>query len=134
MAGGPGGAARPAPSPDGKQLAYVKRVRARSRLFVMDLATGEERMIFDALDQDMQEIWAVHGVYPNMDWTPDSQNIVFWAQGKIWKINANGEGLSEIPFSVVDKREFYPPIQFAVDVAPDEFDTRMVRFLSLIHI
>jgi len=130
VAGGPGGAARPAPSPDGKQLAYVKRVRARSRLFVMDLATGEERMIFDALDQDMQEIWAVHGVYPNMDWTPDSQNIVFWAQGKIWKINANGEGLSEIPFSVVDKREFYPPIQFAVDVAPDEFDTRMVRFAS----
>ena len=30
--------------------AYVKRVRARSRLFVMDLATGEERMLFDALD------------------------------------------------------------------------------------
>ncbi|MEP5568035.1 MAG: amidohydrolase family protein [Halioglobus sp.] len=130
VAGGPGGAARPTPSPDGKQLAYVKRVRAHSRLFVMDLATGEERMIFDALDPDMQETWAVHGVYPNMDWTPDSQNIVFWAQGKLWKIGANGDGLAEIPFSVVDKRTFYPPIQFKVDVAPDEFETRMVRFAS----
>ncbi|MEP4148278.1 MAG: amidohydrolase family protein [Halioglobus sp.] len=128
VAGGRGGAARPTPSPDGKQLAYVKRVRAHSRLFVMDLATGEERMIFDALDQDMQEIWAVHGVYPNMDWTPDSQSIVFWAQGKIWKINASKGDLDEIPFSVVDKRKIYPPIQFEVDVAPDNFDTRMVRF------
>ncbi|MEH6585777.1 MAG: amidohydrolase family protein [Halioglobus sp.] len=128
VAGGPGGAARPTPSPDGKQLAYVKRVRARSRLFLMDLASGDERMIFDALDQDMQEIWAVHGVYPNMDWTPDSQHLVFWAQGKIWKIAVNDGELTEIPFSVVDKRQIYPPIQFTVDVAPDTFNTRMVRF------
>jgi len=33
-AGGAGGAVRPAPSPDGKYLAYVKRVRADSRLFM----------------------------------------------------------------------------------------------------
>lgn len=128
VAGGPGGAARPTPSPDGKQLAYVKRVRAQSRLFVMDLATGEERMLFDALDPDMQETWAVNGVYPNMDWTPDSQHLVFWAQGKIWKIAVNGGELIEIPFRVKDRREIHAPIQFAVDVAPDQFNTRMVRF------
>ena len=86
IAGGPGGAVRPTPSPDGKRLAYVKRVRAQSRLFVMDLATGEERMVFDALDPDMQETWAVHGLYPNMDWTPNSEAIIFWAQGNIWKL------------------------------------------------
>ena len=130
VAGGPGGAVRPTPSPDGKQLAYVKRVRARSRLFVMDLASGEERMLFDALDLDMQEIWAVHGLYPNMDWTPDSQHLVFWAQGKIWKIEVASGDLAEIPFRVKDKREVYPPIQFTVDVAPDQFDTRMTRFAS----
>ncbi len=130
VAGGPGGAVRPTPSPDGKQLAYVKRVRARSRLFVMDLASGEERMLFDALDLDMQEIWAVHGLYPNMDWTPDSQHLVFWAQGKIWKIEVASGDLAEIPFRVKDKREVYPPIQFTVDVAPNQFDTRMTRFAS----
>ncbi len=128
VAGGPGGAARPTPSPDGRQLAYVKRVRARSRLFVMDLASGEERMLFDALDLDMQETWAVHGLYPNMDWTPDSQSLVFWAQGKIWKIAVTSGEVVEIPFRVVDSRELYTPIQFPVDVAPDRFDTRMVRF------
>ncbi len=90
VAGGPGGAVRATPSPDGKQLAYVKRVRAESRLFVMDLDSGSERMLFDALDLDMQETWAVHGLYPNMAWTPDSRDLVFWAQGRIWRSPPTG--------------------------------------------
>lgn len=128
VAGGPGGAVRPTPSPDGTRLAYVKRVRAQSRLFVMDLATREERMVFDALDPDMQETWAVHGLYANMDWTPDSESIVFWAQGKIWTLNLDSSQTTEIPFHVEDTRTIYPPLKFKVDVAPDKFTTKMVRF------
>ena len=66
VAGGPGGAVTPTPSPDGRYLAFVRRVRADSRLFVKDLRTGDERMLVDQLDPDMQESWAIHGVYPNM--------------------------------------------------------------------
>ncbi|MGS0757664.1 TolB family protein, partial [Roseateles sp. GG27B] len=33
---GPGGAIRPTPSPDGKQLAFVRRVRNQSTLFLKD--------------------------------------------------------------------------------------------------
>lgn len=128
VAGGPGGAVRPTPSPDGTRLAYVKRVRAQSRLFVMDLSTGEERMVFDALDPDMQETWAVHGLYANMDWTPDSEAIIFWAQGKIWRLNLSSAETTEIPFHVADTRTIYPPLKFKVDVAPDQFKTKMVRF------
>lgn len=130
VAGGPGGAVRPTPSPDGKTLAYVKRVRAVSRLFVMDLDSGEETMIYDDLDQDMQETWAVYGVYPNMDWTPDGKHIVFWNRGKLWRINVANQKLTEIPFRVKDSREVYPSLRFAVDVSPDKFDTKMVRFAS----
>ena len=61
VVGGPGGAVRPTPSPDGKTIAYVKRVRALSRLFIMDLTNGEETMLVDHLDQDMQETWGVQG-------------------------------------------------------------------------
>tara|TARA_R110002110_G_scaffold318658_1_gene531470 strand:+ start:10023 stop:13265 length:3243 start_codon:yes stop_codon:yes gene_type:complete len=128
VAGGPGGAVRATPSPDGKQLAYVKRVRASSRLFVMDLDSGAERMLFDALDLDMQETWAVHGLYPNMAWTPDSRNIVFWAQGKIWRLAVASGEVAEIPFSVQDSRDIYPAVRFPVEVAPEQFRTRMVRF------
>ena len=90
IAGGPGGAVRPTPSPDGRWLAYVHRTGGRSRLFVKDLRSGEERQVYADLDQDLQETWAVHGVYPNMDWTPDSQTIVFWAGGKIRRVDRDG--------------------------------------------
>jgi imidazolonepropionase-like amidohydrolase/Tol biopolymer transport system component len=128
VAGGPGGAVRPTPSPDGRHLAYVKRVRTQSRLFLMDLASGEERMVYDRLDNDMQETWAVHGLYPNMDWTPDSRALVFWAGGKLRKLTVADGEVEEIPFRVQDQRDIYPALRFPVEVAPDIFPTRMVRF------
>ena len=63
---GPGGACRPTPSPDGKSLAFVRRVRYQSMLFVQDLASGREPPVYDGLERDMQETWAIHGVYPAM--------------------------------------------------------------------
>ena len=128
VAGGPGGAVRPTPSPDGSKLAYVKRVRAESRLFVMNLATGEERMVYAELDPDMQETWAVHGFYPTMEWTPDSDAIVFWAKGKIFKLDLATEATTEIPFHVADTRKIYPPLRGTVEVAPETFTTKMVRY------
>ncbi|MEM7279322.1 MAG: amidohydrolase, partial [Pseudomonadota bacterium] len=128
IAGGPGGAARPAPSPDGQHLAYVKRVRAKSRLFVMDLNTGAERMLVDSLDQDMQETWAVHGVYPNMDWLPDSSALVFWRNGGIYRVELSSGNLSQIPFSIEDTRSVYEAPVIQIDVAPEQFETKMVRW------
>ncbi|MFN3387833.1 MAG: amidohydrolase [Allosphingosinicella sp.] len=127
VAAGAGGAVRPAPSPDGKLLAFVRRERAKSKLYVKDLRTGEERKIYDDLDQDMQEIWAIQGLYPNMDWTPDSRSILFWAGGKIRRINADGSGLAEIPFSVSDTRKLIDPPRADIAVAPDSFTTSMPR-------
>ena len=77
-------------SPDGKQIAFVRRERTRSKLYVKDLESGAERKIYDALDQDVQETWAVTGVYPNMAWLPDNSGLVFWAKGKIRRVNADG--------------------------------------------
>ena len=130
IAGGPGGAVRPTPSPNGRWLAFVKRVRAESRLFVQDLATGEQRMLVDDLDPDMQETWAVYGFYPNMDWTPDSQSIVFWAGGKIRRVDVDSGAVRDIPFTIRDEREVYPAPRYDIDVDPDRFETRMVRFAT----
>lgn len=130
VVGGPGGAVRPTPSPDGKKLAFVKRVRAKSRLFVKDMTTGELTMLDDDLDYDMQEGWAVHGLYPNMDWTPDSREIVYWSRGKVWRLNPDTGAKAKIPFHVDDTRTVYAPPRFKVDVAPDTFRTKMVRFAS----
>jgi imidazolonepropionase-like amidohydrolase/Tol biopolymer transport system component len=131
VAGGPGGAVRPTPSPDGRWLAFVHRTGGRSRLFVRDLRSGEERQIYADLDQDLQETWAVHGVYPNMAWTPDSNAVVFWAGGKIRRVNRDGAGAAEIPFQVSDTRAVIDPPRPVVEVAPPTITTRMPRFAQV---
>ncbi|OFX01504.1 MAG: amidohydrolase [Alphaproteobacteria bacterium RIFCSPHIGHO2_12_FULL_63_12] len=130
IAGGAGGAVRPAPSPDGKYLAFVKREREKSKLYLMDLATGAERKIYDALDLDMQETWAVHGAYPVMDWTPDSKSVVFWAGGKIRRVTTDGAA-SEIPFRISDDRVVIDPPRPAIEVAPETVRTTMPRFATV---
>ena len=130
-AGGAGGAVRPAPSPDGKYLAFVKRVRADSRLFIKDLESGEERMIFDHLDQDMQETWGVQGMYPNMDWSPDSRKIYFWAKGQIHSVDIADGNVEHIDFKVKDTRTVMDAPRPSVEVSPEEFKTQMTRFTQV---
>ena len=125
---GNGGAVRPTPSPDGKSLAFVRRERAKSKLYVRDLASGNERKIYDDLDQDMQETWAVTGVYPNMDWTADSKEVVVWAGGKIRRVPVNGGTVREVPFHVRDDRVVANSLHPMVDVAPASFQTKMIRW------
>jgi imidazolonepropionase-like amidohydrolase/Tol biopolymer transport system component len=125
---GAGGSVRPTPSPDGKKIAFVRRERTKSKLYVRDLASGEERKIYDDLDQDVQETWAVTGVYPNMAWMPDAKSVVFWAGGKIRRVNADGSGAAEIPFHVQDTRVVIDATHPQVAVAPDSFTTKMPRW------
>ena len=87
ITGGPGGASSPQISRDGKHLAFVKRVRTKSVLYIHDLETGEEWPVYDKLNKDQQEAWAIFGVYPDYNWTPDNKNIIIWSGGKINKVN-----------------------------------------------
>jgi imidazolonepropionase-like amidohydrolase/Tol biopolymer transport system component len=125
--GGEGGAVRPTPSPDGKKMAYVRREATQSRLYIRDLATGTDRKVFDALDMDSQETWAVTGVYPNMAWTPDSASVVVWAGGKLNRVDVATGKSSVIPFRVTDSRGVIDPPLPRVAVAPDSFETKMPR-------
>ena len=128
---GAGGSVRPAPSPDGNFMAFVRRDRLQSQLWVKDLRSGEERMIYNDLDRDNQETWGVYGMYPNMDWTPDGNSIVFWSGGHINRINvASGES-QIIPFEIDDSREVIDPPRPQTDVAPATFETRMPRFANV---
>lgn len=128
VVGGPGGAVRTTPSPDGVYLAYVKRVRGDARLYIKALATGVERELVTGLDPDMQETWGVHGMYPNMAWLPDASALVFWSGGKIQRVEIGSGTVSEILFTVDHHRTVYPAPRPQIDVAPDTFSTRMVRF------
>ena len=123
-----GGAVRPTPSPDGTSIAFVRREKDQSQLWIKDVATGRETMVYGALDLDVQETWAVTGVYPNMDWTPDSRSIVFWAGGKIRRVDRDGSNAAIIPFRVEDTRGVADAPRPIVEVSPDRFVTAMPRF------
>lgn len=126
-----GGACRPTPSPDGRWLAFVRRVRFKSVLFVHDLESGAEWPLYHDLERDMQETWAIHGVYPAMAWTPDSQALVFWARGKIRRVNLKTKESNVIPFRVRTTRRITQALRFPVQVAPDRFDVKMLRWVHV---
>lgn len=128
---GSGGSIRPTPSPDGKLLAFVRRVRGKSVLHLRDLRSGEEWPVYDGLDRDMQETWAIHGVYPSMAWTPDSRSIVFWAGGKIRRLDLGSKAVSDIPFHVRTTRKVYQAVRFPVEVAPERFPVKMLRWIEV---
>jgi len=128
---GVGGSVRPTPAPDGRKIAFIRRDHGKTTLWVKDLATGTERKIQDGLDRDVQETWAVTGVYPNMAWTPDSRSLLFWAGGKIRRVDADGGNAAVIPFRIDDDRIVVDAVHPQVEVAPDRFATRMPRWASV---
>ena len=132
---GAGGAVRPTPSPDGRYLAFIRRLRTdtalKTALYTQDLRSGEIKLLYADLDRDMQETWAVNGVYPRIDWMPDSKSLVFWAGGAIKRLEIASLAVKDIPFHVTGTRASIAPPRFQVDVAPDQVQAKMVRFATV---
>ncbi|MFD1186186.1 amidohydrolase family protein [Pontibacter rugosus] len=128
---GNGGSVRPVISRDGKQIAFVRRVRTKSVLFVHDLKTGEEWPVYDKLNHDQQEAWAVFGVYPSFSWTPDNKNIVFWADGKINKIDVATKQVTNIPFEATATHYITDAVRHDHSknggVSPKQFTAKAIR-------
>jgi imidazolonepropionase-like amidohydrolase/Tol biopolymer transport system component len=124
---GMGGAIRPTPSPDGKTLAYIKRDDFQTSLYLYDLSTGEHTQVYDKLERDMQETWAIHGVYPTIAWTPDNKELVFWAGGKIQSVDVTDKSVTPIAFKVETTKKIQPALRFTQNLDTDEFDVKMLR-------
>ncbi|GAB2690414.1 amidohydrolase family protein [Mucilaginibacter koreensis] len=129
VAGGTGGACRPQLSPDGRMMAFVKRVRLKSVLYIQNLTTGEEWPVYDELSHDQQETWAIFGTYPNFAWTPDSQHLVFYAMGKIWNLDINTSNAVQVPFEVTSQQSITEAVHFPQKVYQEEFTVKMIRDL-----
>jgi len=128
---GTGGAIRPTPSPDGKFLAFISRDDFDSNLYLYNLESGEETLVYKGLERDMQETWAIHGVYPTIAWTPNNKGIVFWAGGKIHHLDVASKKAKEIPFHVKTTKKIQQALRFEQDVAQDNFDVKMLRDVEI---
>ena len=127
VVGSSGGAVRPQPSPDGKSLAFVKRVREKSVLHVLDLESGDVKPLWDGLSHDQQEAWAIFGPYTNFDWLPDASALVIWAQGGIWRVDAQSGAATQIPFQAQVEQALAQPLRFAQTLEQGSFTPKMIR-------
>ncbi len=127
ITGGPGGAARPQLSRDGKKLAFIKRKRTKTVLVIHNLETGQEVVVYDGLNKDQQEAWAIFGVYPNFSWMPNNQDIVIWTGGKINLLNTQTKSLTNIPFTVNANIFIAETVHFNNPIKTDTFTSKMIR-------
>lgn len=126
----PGGAVRPQPSPDGRTLAFVKRVREKSVLHLVDLESGAVRPLWDGLSHDQQEGWAIFGPYPNYAWLPDASALVVWAQGGLWRVDAVSGAARRIPFTAEVEQKVAEPLRFTQKLDEGRFTPKMIRDLA----
>lgn len=130
ITGGPGGAISPALSPDGKSMAFIKRVDFQSALYIKDISSGEEKQLYLGLDRDLQESDGTLGNAPHYAFTPDSKVLVFWAKGKIHRLDIANRNLATIPIEVESKREVMEVAHHRFEVSPDSVEVKMPRWLQ----
>lgn len=128
ITGGGGSAFRPVPSNDGKKLAFVRRVRTKTVLYLKDLENGMEWPIYDDLEKDQTEAWAIFGSMVAYDWTPDDKHIIIWGKGgKIHKVNVETSNGEVIPFEVEAKHSIAEAVFFKQDIDNDKFTAKVFR-------
>jgi imidazolonepropionase-like amidohydrolase/Tol biopolymer transport system component len=128
VTGGPGGAVRPQLSNDGKTLAFVKRVRTKSVLYLRNLASGEEWPVYDSLSKDQQEAWTIFGSFSGFDWTPDDKHIIIWSHGKINKVDISKPNTAvDIPFTAQVKQQVADAVRFQQNINEDVFTPNVIR-------
>ncbi|MCH7873875.1 MAG: PD40 domain-containing protein [Gemmatimonadetes bacterium] len=123
-----GGAVRPTVSPDGRSLAFIRRVGIKTVLFIRDLASGAERAVFDGLERDQQETWVVHGSYPAFQWTPDGEKIVITFGGKLHAITVADGSVEDIPFTAAVEQIVARALRFQHRIEDDSLRVRMIRW------
>ncbi|MFO1337236.1 MAG: hypothetical protein U1F53_03220 [Burkholderiaceae bacterium] len=69
-------------------------------------------------------------MYPAFAWTPDSKQIVAWAQGKIWRIDPAKGTAAECP-STSRTRASAPALRVPQAVAPDSFAVHQLRSVNV---
>ncbi|MBO6793935.1 MAG: PD40 domain-containing protein [Balneolaceae bacterium] len=115
-----GSAFTPTISPDGKWLVYGSRYEAETGLVLRNLEEGSERWLAYPIQRDDQESQATLGVLPSMDFTPNSQELVMFHEGKIVRLNIENGNMMEVPFEVDVALEMGPDMTFKYPINDDK--------------
>ncbi|HEX2445083.1 MAG TPA: amidohydrolase family protein [Vicinamibacterales bacterium] len=138
--GSSGGGIAPEPSPDGRYLAFARRIAdgtisykghkfgPRTALWVRELATGRERLLMDPIEVDMGEGMKTWRVLPGYAWSRDAKSIVIAQGGKIRRVDVATGDVSTIPFTAHVKRTLSEMAYKPIDVPDGAFDVKFARW------
>ena len=129
---GLGGATTPQPSPDGKSVAFIRRVGAKTVLFRYDVESRAQSPIYAELDRDLHADYVQHDHYfPAFDWFPDNRHVAIWGKGKLLKVDMQSGAAEPIPFRVNARHHLQEPVRAKQDVAPDTISAKVIRTPAL---
>lgn len=135
-----GGAAAPQVSPDGRYVAFIRRIPdgtisykglkfgPRTALWLRDLQTGSERLLMDPVEQDMAEGMKTLRVFPGYSFTPDSKSVVLAQGGKIRQVDIASGTVSTIPFSAKVERTVSEQTRANFRITDQPFQSKFLRW------
>ena len=135
-----GGAFAPEISPDGRWLAFARRIPdgrisyaghelgPRTALWLRDLETGAERVAMDPIEFDMAEGMKVLRVLPGYDWTPDGSAIVLTQGGRFRRLDVQSGEVTTIPFTARVERTISQQAYAPMRISDDSLQVRFVRW------
>jgi len=140
--GSSGGAVAPQISPDGRWLAFGRRIPngtiefkglqfgPRTALWLRDLESGTERVIMDPIEVDMAEGGKISRVLPGYAWTRDGTSIVISQGGRIRRLTVASGKVEDIPFTARVRRTISEQALASRTVRDDTLEAMYLRWHS----
>ena len=136
-----GGAVAPIISPDGRYVAFGRRIPdgtesykghvfgPRTALWLRDLRTGEERLLMDPIELDLaEEISRQMQILPGMVWTSDGGAIILSQGGKFRKLDVASGKVETIPFTAHVHRTISEMAWSPLPLQDGPFQPKMIRW------
>ena len=128
-------------SPNGRLLAFSRRIpgglleyrghqhRGRTALWLLDLETGEQRILMDPITFDMQNAHGMKNlrVLPGYSWSKDSRFLVLSQGGKLRRVWLDGR-VETIPFRARVRRTLTEQTRSRHDISDQPFQSRHLRW------
>ncbi len=137
-----GGAFAPQVSPDGRWLAFARKIPngtisfrghrfgPRTALWLRDMGTGEERVVMDPITQDNSEGIKTLRILPGYDWTDDGTGIVLSQGGKIRRLDVATGDVSTIDFEARVQRTASEQSRAHFRIEDEPFQARFLRWYT----
>ncbi len=128
-----GGATSAQLSPDDRRIAFIRRVKEKTVLFVYDLQTGRQLPVYDDLERDLQ-VNLDHrsgGYYPQFAWFPDGRQVAIWSKGKLYRIDVDTQARTAIPFRAATTHRITTPLRPQNPLAPPQFNVRAIPQIAV---